>query len=111
MCSNQSPLAAWRGSRLDWAAFRDGFTRRAAIFLHLRSSSLACPLSGSHLHCPHGARLDFLAPVLDCFLRRSLHLRGRKFRHWTSAAVVGLRCGTDVRAVDRNNSPTVSSLI
>jgi uncharacterized membrane protein YphA (DoxX/SURF4 family) len=43
MCSNQSPLAAWRGSRLDWAAFRDGFAGRAAIFLHLRSSSLASP--------------------------------------------------------------------
>src|SRR5439155_25280197 len=43
MCSSQSPLAAWHGSRLDWAALRDGFTGRADIFSHLRSSSLASP--------------------------------------------------------------------
>jgi hypothetical protein len=67
------------------------------------------PLSGSHVHCQHGARLDSLALVLDCFLRRSLHRRGRKLRHWISAAVGGFRCGTDVRALDPNNSPTVSS--
>jgi len=67
------------------------------------------PLSGSHLHCQHGARLDSLALVLDCFLRRSIHRRGRKLRHWISAAVGGFRCGTDVRALDRNNSSAACS--
>src|SRR5207253_1738753 len=67
------------------------------------------PLSGSHLHCQPRARLDSLAPVLDCLLRRSLYLRGRKLRHWMPAAVGGFRCGTDVRALDRNNSRTACS--
>ena len=67
------------------------------------------PLSGSHLHCQHGARLDSLAPVLDCLLRRSLYRRGRKLRHWIPAAVGGFRFGTDVRALDRNNSPAACS--
>ena len=64
------------------------------------------PLSGSHPHCQPGAWLDFLAPVLDCLLRRSLYLRGSKLRHWIPAAVGGFRCGTDIRALDRNNSRT-----
>src|SRR5438067_12893400 len=57
------------------------------------------PLSGSHLHCQPRARLDSLAPVLDCLLRRSLYLRGRKLCHWIPAAVGGFKCGTDVRAL------------
>ena len=67
------------------------------------------PFSDSHLHCQPRARLDSLAPVLDCLLRRSLYLRGRKLRHWISATLGGFRFGTDVRALDRNNSPTGSS--
>jgi hypothetical protein len=35
--------------------------------------------------------------------------RGRKLRHRISAAVGGFRCGTDVRALDRNNSSAACS--
>src|SRR5207248_1790077 len=49
------------------------------------------------------------ALVLDCFLRRRLHSRGRKLRHWISATMGGFRYGTDVRALDGNNSPTARS--
>ena len=67
------------------------------------------PLSGSHLHCQHGARLDSLARVLDYLLRRSLYRRWRKLRHGMPAAVGGFRHGTDVRALARNNSSTACS--
>jgi len=70
---------------------------------------IASMFSGSHLHCQHGARLDSVALVLDCFLRRRLHSRGRKLRHWISATMGGFRYGTDVRALDGNNSPTARS--